>query len=282
MNEAALPPPGTLDDLRTDAAAAGWRTTERALREWNRLGLLGSPTRRSLGRGHGQAPGLYSPQQRALFRKLATLHTQHARNEGLAKVVVWSWLDLDDAWVSTEQAIAAITTAIGNPLKSRRLANQAARQLVADLPMSAGPRAARQRLTRELAEQLYMGRIDAAALAPAVSAVLDAGPATVVRGPAGARLGTESVLGWLAGRAEGLARFENVTVEDMNEVRLHHRITRAQYRFARPHLRAAASEDTRYLFDESTRPQLIDSAVPIILYLLGVLPRYRTRTGVPR
>jgi hypothetical protein len=282
VDENGLPPPGTLDDLLADAAAVGWPTNERALREWTRLGLLGSPTRRSLGRGHGQAPALYSRQQRALFRELARLRADGARSDQLAKIVVYGWLDLDDAWVSTEQAIAATTTAIGNPRKSIRVATQAAKQLVQALPIPAQPSKARTKLIAELSRQLNRGHVDPRTLRPAASAVLDAGEITVIRGPAGARIGTDALVGALVERAKGAARIAKVTTDEMDEVRLHHRISRAQYRFARPNLEEAAEPETRHLFAPETDGQLVNGAVPTVLFLLGVLPAYRARTKIPR
>jgi hypothetical protein len=170
-----LPPPGTLEDLLADATANGWRTNERMLREWKRLGLLGVPVQRSLGRGHGQLPGLYASKQRALFGVLARLRGQGARNEQLAKVVVFAWAYSDDEWVDTAQAAAALRTGLSNPRKSLRVATRAAKLLVNQIDLARAAPVHRHALIDELSRGLYQGKVDQVRLREKVSAVVDGG-----------------------------------------------------------------------------------------------------------
>ena len=268
-----LPPPGTLADLLDDAAAAGWTTNERLLRDWTAKGLLASPERRSLGRGHGQAPGLYSSKQRALFRWVAEKRGQGARNERLAAAVIYTWLYHDDDWVNDDQALLAIRTAVGNPKKSGRIATRAAESLVASINLRSAPLAVRKRLADELSAQLQRGRIDPGRLGPRIAAVLDPPGMVVIRGPAGAQLSTDTMVDLLATRARGMARLPRTTAAEMAAVRHEHRVFSAQYTSARPDLHQQAAPDMRHQFDEPTGQKLLDGAVPNALFLLGVLDR---------
>src|SRR5512144_2052994 len=126
--ETARPAPGTLNDLLADAADLGMRdASERRLREWTRLGLLGSPTRQSLGRGHGQAPALYSSRQRALFHAVVHHRVLGHKNATLAQIPVWAWLFNSDPGVTLDQLKKALGTALGSETMSKRAADQAAK-----------------------------------------------------------------------------------------------------------------------------------------------------------
>lgn len=45
--------PGTINDLVSDAAAAGHEITTRLIRDWTEHGLLDKPQKRPAGKGHG-------------------------------------------------------------------------------------------------------------------------------------------------------------------------------------------------------------------------------------
>ncbi len=271
--EVDLPAPGTLPELLEDAAAVGWRTNERMLRDWTGKGLLAAPERRSLGRGHGQAPGLYSSKQRAMFRWLAEHRAQGARNERLAAAVIYTWLYHEDDWVSSDQALPALRTVVGNPKKSDRLARRAAESLVSSIDLRADPAVLRKALSDELRSQLQRGRIDSARLRRRLAAVFDLPGIVVVRGPVGAQLSADILVDLLATRAAGVARLPATTVAEMAAARHEHRVTWAQYSAARPALYQEAAADIKQLFAERSGQQLLDGAAPAVLYLLGVLDR---------
>ncbi len=271
--EADLPDAGTLAELLEDAAAVGWRTNERMLRDWTAKGLLAAPERRSLGRGHGQAPGLYSSKQRAMFRWLAEHRAQGPRNERLAAAVIYTWLYHEDDWVSNEQALPALRTVVGNPKKSDRLARRAAESLVSSIDLRAAPAVLCKSLSDELRNQLQRGRIDSARLRSRVAAVFDLPAIVVVRGPAGARMSADILVDLLATRAAGVARLQDTTVTEMAAARHEHRVTWAQYSAARPALYREAAADIKQLFAKPGEQQLLDGAAPTVLYLLGVLDR---------
>jgi hypothetical protein len=271
-----LPEPGTLEDLIADASMLGWGTNERMLRDWKRMGLLASPAKRSLGRGLGLAPGIYSDKQRAIFRLLVHNKRDGAKNEQLAKAVVYLWLNQDDDWVDSEQALAAVLTAIGNPKKSQRIAGSAARDLVNSIDLAGATIVDRRKLTNLITDQLSRGDIKPERLAPLISAILDRPGVTVVRGPSGAQLTTDAIVQLLSFRASAASRIQQVTAHEMDEVRAEHQITWAQYQTARPTLYAMAGAETKHLFDEPSGIQLLNEAVPITLFLLGALHQ---RTG---
>lgn len=275
-----LPGPGTLDDLIADAADVGWRqANERLLRDWKRMGLLPSPVRRSLGRGQGQAPGVYSPEQRRLFQVLAQGRADAARNDELARAVVYSWLYHSDGWVSSDQALAALRTAVGNPKKSARIASGAARELVNSLDFVQAPRKVRSKLIDEITTQLYRGKIHRQRLHHALSDLLDRGSITVVRGPQGASLSTSRLVDAIVSRAAAVTRFADVTVDEMDTVRQEHRITVAGYSLERPALMSVASPEIQHLFLEPTLMEFTNTAVPTTLYLLDVMHSRARRQG---
>lgn len=274
-----MPQPGTLDDLIADAADVGWRqANERLLRDWKRMGLLPSPVRRSLGRGQGQAPGIYSPEQRRLFQLLAQGRADAARNDQLACAVVYSWLYHPDDWVSSDQALVALRTAVGHPKKSMRVAKGAARVLVDSLDFVQAPRKVRSKLADEITAQLYRGKIHRQRLNDALSALLDRGSINVVRGPQGATLTTAQLIEAIVRRAAAVTRLDDVTVNEMEAVRQEHRITIAGYSLDRPALMSVASSETQHLFLQPTLLELTDTAVPTTLYLLGVMHARARRT----
>lgn len=269
--DAGLPEPGTVDDVLADAGSAGFATNVRMLRKWTEKGLLASPERRSLGRGHGQAPAVYTSHQRAMLRWLAEHQANNAHFDQLAALVIYTWLYHADEWVDDKQALAALRTAAGSPRKSQAAAMKGAKELVRSIDFRSAPPLVRNPLINHLQTQLQRGIIEPERLKPLVAAVLDAPGLVVLRGPAGAQLSTDTLVELLAARARGMSKLGVTTVTQMSAVRRMHRAAWLQYSTDRPTLHAEAAPDIKHLFEEPAAKQQLDGAVPTALYLLGVL-----------
>jgi hypothetical protein len=109
-------PPGTIDDLLSDAAARQLPASERLITDWISLGLLAHPQRQPLGRGKGSDKALFSSAQRELFNVL--IDQRHRTLNGkptasrvatLANVPVWLWLQFTEG-IPLEQIRKAMTT----------------------------------------------------------------------------------------------------------------------------------------------------------------------------
>jgi hypothetical protein len=268
-----LPPPGTLADLLNDAAGAGWPTNERMLRDWTTKGLLGSPARQSLGKGHGQAPALYSSKQRALFGDLVALRRRGAHPDQLAKAVVYAWLYHDDEYVDTRQALAAARIAVGDPKKSRRMAAHTAKALVDSININRElhdiPSGLSHDLRDKITDQLNKGPIDPRRLRPAVSAIFDAGGLAIVRGPDGAQFSTDVIVATLATRARGATLLARATRTLMDKIRQELRTKWLQYSSDRPQLHALASDDIKHAYSERSLTRQVDGAIFDVLFMVG-------------
>jgi hypothetical protein len=274
-----VPPPGSITDLVADAHKIGYSAfTERMAREWNRRGLLGSPKRVSLGRGHGQALAVYSAEQRAVFRATVRNRLDGIRYEVLAGLPVWAWLNWGEDYVSNEQLVRALRTAVGPiPRKTRGGAERSASLLIRGVEVNGAPTQAVGRLKRELVSLVVQGptRPTVRSLEAAVRSVLEPRGVAIVRGPTHAPLMTETVTGVLVCRMKGMRRLSSVTEVELRTAQTRFQETWPEYRGAARHLAAQAGQELAHLYDS---PELIpvDEAVNTLLLHIGLLPRAAT------
>ncbi|MFI2260346.1 hypothetical protein [Streptomyces tubercidicus] len=152
--------PGTIDDLVEDATAAGYRATSRLVHDWVSKGLLGKPQRRRTG-PNGSEKALHSANQRFLFITLLRERVSTPRLSDLASIPLGAWLYGGTEWVSTDQALRALQTYVGDPRGTKAWARRIAASImsVVDDPRL-GTRDSRRELLEALVEALYTGGFD--------------------------------------------------------------------------------------------------------------------------
>lgn len=157
---AAIPGPGTIDDLVADAAGAGHRVTRRMVHDWVAKGLINSPERRREG-PTGSLKALHSLDQRVLFFHLSAMRAGGASIRDLAEMVIRIWFSLDDC-VPTRQALKALQTWVGEPrsslVEARRLALMHTEPFTSDRRL--GTARDRRDLLRVVSDVFYTGRVD--------------------------------------------------------------------------------------------------------------------------
>jgi hypothetical protein len=179
-----------------------------------------------------------------------------------------------------------LTTAIGNPQLSGRVARETAQNLLGVLDHNHGRPRDRGRLFDELVHQLQRGRIDETALLPKVKAVFERSSITVI-GPAGAELSAEAVTSMLSMRMLAAVELQRkqtprgrsarpdplpgaaITDEQLLTVRLQHRAALAEYTQLHETL-AKQAGSLAQLFEQPTLQEQVLSSVPTLLYLVGL------------
>ncbi|MFH8567483.1 hypothetical protein [Streptomyces sp. NPDC017993] len=152
--------PGTIDDLVEDATAAGYHATTRLVHDWVSKGLLGKPQRRRTG-PNGSEKALQSANQRFLFITLLRERVSTPRLSELASVPLSLWLYGGDEWVSTDQALRAFQTWVGDPRGTKAWARGVAARVMSDVgDPRLGTQSSRRELLDALAEALYTGYFD--------------------------------------------------------------------------------------------------------------------------
>ncbi|WP_146051274.1 hypothetical protein [Streptomyces noursei] len=153
--------PGTIDDLVEDATAAGYRATHRLVHDWVSKGLLGKPQRRRTG-PNGSEKALQSANQRFLFIAMLRERASNPRLSVLAEVPLSLWLYGGDEWVSTDQALRALRTYVGDdPRGTKAWGRRIAASIMSDVDdPRLGTRSSRRELLDALTEALYTGCFD--------------------------------------------------------------------------------------------------------------------------
>jgi len=260
-------PPGTLEDLITDAAAVGLDFNERLARDWHQRGLLGSPQRQPLGRGRGSSAGVYSREQRALFQATTRNRAAGIKPSTLATLPIWTWLQ-QDGWVDLAQLRRAMHTAVGNPRLSERVANQTAQQLLQLVDHQHGRPGARGALRQELVDQLRSGRMNTARLLPKVETVFQPDGIPVVRGPVGASLSAQDVTRALNACMLAALQLSKVTDDQLLTARSQHRTSWVEYQQRRPDFEAGGGS-LAGLFQEQPLNVQVTSSASTLLLLIG-------------
>jgi len=275
------PEPGTRLDLIADAQRVGLDLSERLFTEWRRLGLLGAPQRRRSG-AHGQELALFSAEQRVLFGAIARDRVRGVSNAWLAAHPVNAWLNFGDGWVSIKQLRAALTTAVGNPRLSQRVAAITAKTLVDQIDVNNASVQARAYFKKEVTEQLWRGRIDETRLLGAVTRVFQPGGLVIIRGADDASLHIDAVTTWLVATMTAVRKSKSITDEQLYEARLQHLASLPGYLQGQAERQAQGGPQLAHLYADMAPKDLAMQAVGTLLLLVGLnIQRDRKAAGAP-
>jgi hypothetical protein len=275
--------PGTIEDMVTDAAAAGYQASGRLIRDWTQHGLLDYPQKRPAGKGHGSAPALYPAPQRNLL--LTLLHHRPGKNiASLARIPVSIWMYWGEEYVPLRQAHRALLRTLGDP-QSRAYARDAARaskdrsravarEVLSQMDSPQATPQARRDLLDALAEAAYTGWPDFERLERAVSAVFDAG-ATLVRraiGHPSAPVTTEALVTSVRARLTAIEALTTgkVTGEMLTQARDAHLFAYADYIARHPVLAAAATPNVPQLYAPVTADDTVSNCCRHLTFALGM------------
>jgi len=285
--------PGTISDLVCDAEAAGFRATERLVRDWTRHGLLDYPRRRPTGKGHGSAPALYPAAQRNLF---VTLLAKRPGNNvaSLARIPVCIWMHWGEDWVPLRQARRALLRWIGDPnagarfeqnalRTSKRRALAAARAITAQIESAEATPAARHALIEALADANYSGVPDFVRIENAVKAVFEPGFSTLRRaaGHPAAPVMAESIITIFKARLAAVTRLTAgiVTDEQLTDARDSYLFAYAEYVAAQPVLATASPGGRPQLYAPVTAEDTLSNCCGNLLSALGMELSYPERAA---
>jgi hypothetical protein len=277
--------PATIDDLVADAAAHGYETTTRLIRDWAALGLLDYPMRRGAGKGRGSKAALYPENQRRLF--LSLLHKRpNARIGALARIPVWLWVHYGDAYVPTAQAGRALGTWLDEARTSKQQARETARAVLRQLDHPDAAADDRRRLLDVVTEINYTGRADLPDLRRAVRAVFEPGSDEVIRavGHPAAPLTVDVVMGVVAARLAIVARLTDHAVRDdeLRRARQVYRVTYAQYAVQQPTLAHESSPAHRSMYAPVLLQESFDACCGGLLLVMGLASLNRQDAGQQR
>jgi hypothetical protein len=274
--------PGTIDDLVADAAAGGYKITERLVRDWTEHGLLDNPRKRPAGKGLGSAPALYPASQRNLL--LTLLHHRPGKSiSSLARIPVGIWMYWGEDYVPLRQARRALMRYLGDPRgpnylrdatrASRERAKTAARAILGQLDSPQATRKARQELLRVLTESAYTGRLDFPLLERAVRAVFEPGTTNIRRaiGHPAAPITTESFIAVTRARLTAVTELTASRVSDemLTKARDAHLFAYAEYVARQPFL-AAAPPGIPELYASVTAEDTLSNCCGHLLSALGL------------
>jgi hypothetical protein len=266
--------PGTISDLVSDAAAAGYVATPRLIRDWSEIGLLDYPSRRPAGKGHGSRPALYPPSQRQLFQTLLLKRSEGSGPRALAKIPVAIWVYWGDEWVPLRQVRRAMRTWLGDPRLSKRQARQTAREILRQFDDALAAPAARRELLNVLTETGYTGRADFEQLETALRRVFEPGSQTIRKavGHPEAPIMTDSFITALRARLTGASRLEGgeITDEEFYFARHVHLVAYADYAMHRHSYAALAPEAHPDMYEEVTADRALNEACLHLLTTIGM------------
>ena len=263
------PEPGTRLDLIEDARQVGLELTDRQFTEWRRLGLVGAPKRQRTG-PTGQDLAIFSSEQRALFRAIARDRVQGVSNAWLASHPVNAWLNFGDDSVSIEQLRAALTTAVGKPTHSTRVAAITARSIVDQIDLNDASVSARAFFKSQITEQLSAGPVNEAKVRAAVLRVFQPGNVVIYRGSSDAPLHVDAVTTWLVATMTATRKLKTITDDQLREARLQHLASLPEYIRNQAARQAEGGPQLADLYADVTPISLAKQAVSTLLLLLGM------------
>lgn len=280
----AKPDPGTIKDLIADALDSELDVDERSLREWHRIGLLGSPERRSRASGSGTDRFVYSSEQRALFRVVARNKASGAKNADLAAVPIYAWMNFPEAWVSVDQARRAMDLVfIGaekptppNKAKKRsprrlsmRVCEIQATRLLKQFNVN-GARVGRGDFKAEVSGQLYAGRVDEARIRAVVRTIFEPSGIAIVRGPLDAPMTVDSLTEYIVSTMNGLFTYPTLEDHDLKILRSRNLVLRPAYERIRPLWESEAAPDIASLFHDQSAEERVQDAPGSVLLMIGL------------
>lgn len=278
----AIVEPGTIADLATDAAMAGYQVTTRLIRDWTEAGLLEYPLKRPAGKGHGSRPALYTANQRMLF--LTLLHHRPANTiSSIARIPVGIWMYWGDQYVPLRQVRRAMSTWIGDPRVSLRRARDTAREILRQLDNPRATARARRELIETLTDLAYTARPDYARLEDAVRGVFEPGSGQVHRavGHPEAPLMADSVIDLVKARITAVRLLATGQVDDwaFYRARQVHLVAYAEYAVQWKMLAAAAPAQNRDIYEPVTAEIALNSACGHLLTAIGMAALYPQRAA---
>jgi hypothetical protein len=285
--------PGTIADMLADAEAAGYRTTERLIRDWTHHGLLDYPHRRSSGKGHGSEAALYSASQRNLF---VTVLSKRAGNNiaSLARIPVGIWMYWGEEYVPLRQARRALLRWLGDPDAGRRYqddakraskqrARDAARAILSQLDSADATPAARRELLSALTDASYSGCPDFDRIDKAVRSVFEPGHSAVRKaiGHPAAPVMTDSVIDIMKARLAAVTALTlgKVTDEQLIQARDAHLFAYAAYFASQPSLAAASPAGRPQLYAPVTAEDTLNGSCANLLSTLGMELKHPQQAG---
>jgi hypothetical protein len=282
----AITEPGTIEDLVTDAANAGYKATVRLIRDWTEVGLLDHPQKRSAGKGHGSSPALYTANQRMLF---LTLLDHRAGNSisSVARIPVSIWMYWGEQHVPLRQVRRAMPTWIGDPRVSMRRARDTANEILRQLDNPRTTKSARRELVETLAHVAYTARPDRQPdyeqLEQAVRNVFEPGSSQIRRavGHPAAPLVADAVVDLVKARLAGVGLLISDELPDnaFHQARQVHLVAYAEYAARWQSLADAAPPQNPDMYQPVTTEIALSSACGHLLTAIGMAALHPTRAA---
>jgi hypothetical protein len=275
--------PGTINDLVSDAAAAGHKITTRLIRDWTEHGLLDKPQKRPAGKGHGSVPALYPANQRNLL--LTLLHHRPGNNiSSLARIPVAIWVYWGEEWVPLRQARRALMRYLGDPASrtyaqdARRATKDRARAvaqaILGQLDNPAATPQARRELLATVTDAAYTGEPDLERLDRAYRDVFEPGAGTIRRatGHPSAPFTTDAMTGLTEARLAAVSALTagKVTDEALISARDAHVFAYAEYAAKQHLLAATAPAGTGHLYEPVTADDTLSNCCGHLLTAIGL------------
>lgn len=278
-----LTEPGTINDLVSDAEAAGHKITMRLIRDWTEHGLLDKPQKRSAGKGHGSVPALYPANQRNLL--LTLLHHRPGNTiSSLARIPVAVWMYWGEEWVPLRQARRALMRYLGDPASrtytqdARRTtkdrARTVARAILGQLDNPAAAPWARRELLAAVTDAAYTGEPDLERLDRAYRDVFEPG-AGIIRKATGhpsAPFTIDAMIGLIEARLAAVSALSEGKVADeaLISARDAHVFAYAEYASRQHFLAATAPAGTGHLYEPVTADDTLSNCCGHLLTAIGL------------
>jgi hypothetical protein len=275
--------PGTINDLISDADAAGHKITTRLIRDWTEQGLLDRPQKRPAGKGHGSAPALYPANQRNLL--LTLLHHRSGNNiSSLARIPVAIWMYWGEEWVPIRQARRALMRFLGDPTSrtyaqdarraSRDRARTVAQAILARLDNPAASPGARRELLTAVTDAVYTGEPDLERLGRAYRDVFEPGAGMICKaiGHPSAPFTVDAMIGLTEARLAAVKALTtgNVTDRALISARDAHVFAYAEYAAKQHLLAATAHSGTGQLYESVTADDTLSNCCGHLLTAIGL------------
>ena len=275
--------PGTIDDMVSDADAAGHTITPRLIRDWTEQGLLDRPEKRSAGKGHGSIPALDPANQRNLL--LTLLHHRPGNNiSSLARIPVAIWMYWGEEWVPLGQARRALMRYLGDPASrtyardakraSRDRARAVAQAILGQLDNPAATLRARRELLAAVTDAAYTGEPDLERLDRAYREVFEPGYGVVRKaiGHPSAPFTVDSMIGLIEARLAAVNALTEGTVTDkaLISARDAHVFAYAEYAAKQHFLAATAPTGMGHLYEPITADDTLSNCCGHLLTAIGL------------
>ena len=275
--------PGTIDDLVSDADAAGHKITARLIRDWTEHGLLDKPQKRPAGKGHGSAPALYPANQRNLL--LTLLHHRPGNSiGGLARIPVAIWMYWGEEWVPLRQARRALMRYLGDPgsrtyardarRASKDRARSVAQAILGQLDNPTATPRARRELVAAVTDAAYTGEPDLERLEHAYRGVFEPGAGTIRKatGHPSAPFTIDAMIGLTEARLAAVNALTagEVTDEALTSARDAHVFAYAEYAAKQYLLAATAPTGTGHLYEAVTADDTLSNCCGHLLTAIGL------------